>query len=157
MKHKNKPSKNNNKDDVRKEQVTDGFANFVAKQGYGTENLLTAGTYVFGDLTWNRQKLEAMYRTQWVTGVVVDTVAEDMTREGITIKSANDPQEILEMQQALTQMGIWRSLLEAIKWGRLYGGAIATIDITKKPPVAQNKCTKAPNKPPMANLAPRNI
>jgi len=35
---------------------------------------------------------------------------------------------------AMTRLGIWHSLLEAIKWGRLYGGAVAMIVIDGQDP-----------------------
>jgi hypothetical protein len=114
-------------DDVKK--FTDGFANFVAGMGQGVNNLTSAGTYVFDNLTQNRIKLEAMYRGSWMAGAIVDRVADDMTREGIDIESDIDPKKMQEMQRALTTMGIWKSLQKLFKWGRLYGGAIAVIEI----------------------------
>lgn len=109
--------------------TNDGFANFNARMGMGAQNLLTEGTYIFDMLTRNRVKLEAMYRGSWIVGAAVDSVAEDMTREGINIHGTLDPEHIQEMQSKLTRLGIWGSLLDAIKWGRLYGGALAVLII----------------------------
>jgi len=105
----------------------DGFANLTARMGLGAQNVLSEGTYTFNLLTRNRMTLEAMYRGSWIVGAAVDSVAEDMTRAGINIHSTQEPDQIQIMQQMLTRMGIWQSLLEAIKWGRLYGGALACI------------------------------
>lgn len=105
----------------------DGFANFNARMGMGAQNLLSEGTYIFDLLTRNRVKLEAMYRGSWIVGAAVDSVAEDMTREGINIHGTTDPEHIQEMQSKLTRLGIWQAMLEAIKWGRLYGGALAVL------------------------------
>ena len=52
-----------------------------------------------------------------------------MTRAGISIKGDSQPEQIEQMQVAMTRLGVWASLLEAIKWGRLYGGAIAVINV----------------------------
>lgn len=107
----------------------DGFANFTARMGMGAQNVMSDGTYIFDLLTRNRIKLEAMYRGSWIVGAAVDSVAEDMTRAGINIHSTDDPEQIKQMQSMLTRLGVWGSLLELIKWGRLYGGAIAVINV----------------------------
>ena len=112
----------------------DGFANLTARMGLGAQNVLSDSTYIFDLLTRNRIKLEAMYRGSWIVGAAVDAVAEDMTRAGINIKGGDDPEAIQQMQSKLTRLGIWHSLLETIKWGRLYGGAIAMIVIDGQDP-----------------------
>lgn len=112
----------------------DGFENFLAKMGAKAENLLSAGNYSFDLLTQNRLKLEAMYRSSWVTGIAIDAKAEDMIRSGIDITSSIEPDQIQEMLSALSSMGIWSSLSDSIKWGRLYGGSIAVLDIDGQEP-----------------------
>lgn len=112
----------------------DGFANFTARMGLGAQNILSDSTYIFDLLTRNRMKLEAMYRGSWIVGAAVDAVAEDMTRAGVNIKGSDDPEAIQQIQSKLTRLGIWHSLLETIKWGRLYGGAIALIVIDGQDP-----------------------
>lgn len=112
----------------------DGFANLTARMGLGAQNVFSEGTYIFNLLTRNRMKLEAMYRGSWIVGAAVDSVAEDMTRAGINIHSTQEPDQIQIMQQMLTRMGIWQSLLDAIKWGRLYGGALACIVVDGQDP-----------------------
>lgn len=112
----------------------DGFANFSARMGLGTQNVLSDSTYTFDLLTRNRVKLEAMYRGSWIVGVAVDSVAEDMTRAGVSIKGSDDPEAIQKMQSSLTRLGVWRSMLDTIKWARLYGGAIAMIVIDGQDP-----------------------
>lgn len=107
----------------------DGFANLTARMGMGANNVLSDGMYIFNLLTKNRIQLEAMYRGSWIVGNVVDCVAEDMTRAGVTIKGEDDPEKIQQMQASMTRLGIWGALLETIKWGRLYGGALAVIII----------------------------
>lgn len=112
----------------------DGFANLAARMGMGAQNVLSEGTYIFDLLTRNRMKLEAMYRGSWIVGAAVDSVAEDMTRAGISIHSTTEPEQVQQMQAMLTRLGVWDSLLEAIKWGRLYGGAVAAIVIDGQDP-----------------------
>lgn len=106
----------------------DGFNNFFAKLGLQTDNVASKGKYTIGNLlSRDRATLEAMYRTSWIIGQVVDTVAEDMTKEGISITSVASPDRIKKMQAAITKLGIMQSLCSTIKWSRLYGGAIAVI------------------------------
>jgi phage-related protein (TIGR01555 family) len=129
-------------DSTTKNKFSDGFANFVSRQGYGADNMLTAGVYTFDNLTNDRLQLEAMYRQSWIVGAAVDSVAEDMTREGIVINSTNEPDEVQKMTTSLSRLGIWRSILEAIKWGRLYGGAIAVLNIDGQDPTTPLDVTK---------------
>lgn len=112
----------------------DGFANLAARMGMGAQNVLSEGTYIFDLLTRNRMKLEAMYRGSWIVGAAVDSVAEDMTRAGIAIHATTEPEQVQQMQAMLTRLGIWDSLLETIKWGRLYGGAVAAIVVDGQDP-----------------------
>lgn len=112
----------------------DGFANLAARMGLGAQNVFSEGTYIFDLLTRNRIKLEAMYRGSWIVGAAVDSIAEDMTRAGISIKGDIEPEQIEQMQVQLTRLGVWSALLEAIKWGRLYGGAVAMIVIDGQDP-----------------------
>lgn len=110
--------------------TTDGFDNFVSKLGLNNNNALSAGTYEFNLVTRNRIKLEAAYRGSWVVGQVVDVVAEDMTRAGVNVTTSESDGAIpKKLQKAMIRLQIWNSLQLLIKWGRLYGGAIAVIQI----------------------------
>lgn len=109
--------------------VQDGFDNFVSRLGLNNDNTLSAGTYEFNLVTRNRIKLEAAYRGSWVVGAVVDSVAEDMTRAGIDIETAKGEGDIRKLGSTISRLQISQSLASLIKWGRLYGGAIAVIQI----------------------------
>lgn len=121
-----------------RQPTLDGFANFTARMGAfsgaGVGNVLSDGTYLANLITRNRVILENMYRGSWIVGAAVDSIAEDMTRAGVTIKGEDDPQTIQELQASLVRMGIWSALLRAIKWGRLYGGALAMLHIDGQDP-----------------------
>ncbi len=107
----------------------DGFDNFVARLGVNSNNTLSAGTYEFNLVTRNRIKLEAAYRGSWIVGAVVDSVAEDMTRAGITLTTSEADADIKEFKNTMTKLQIWGSTCQLIKWGRLYGGAIGVMQI----------------------------
>lgn len=109
-------------------QTFDGYNNFSAKLGLQTDNLSSKGSYTLGNmLSRNHVALEAIYRTSWIAGQVVDTVAEDMTKEGISMYSTMSPDHVQKLQSKMTELAIWRSLCSCLKWSRLYGGAIAVI------------------------------
>lgn len=106
----------------------DSFTNFLAKLGANTQNLQSYSQYSLSPfVTRNRIDLEAAYRSSWLVGQVVDTVAEDMTREGVTINSKLPPEDVKLIQSTFTDLNIWHEISNTIKWARLYGGAIAVI------------------------------
>ena len=107
--------------------TADGFQNFAARLGLGAGSQNDQSTYGFDFLSRDRVKLEAMYRSSWVVGQVVDVVAEDMTREGVNLRGLDDPSDAEEIQRAMDDLEIWNELTNVIKWGRLYGGAIAVM------------------------------
>lgn len=109
-------------------ETLDSYSNFVAKLGLNTNNLQTNSTYSLPPfLSRLRVLLEAAYRSSWIIGQVVDTVAEDMTRDGISMASKLSPDDINIIQAKITELSIFHELCNAIKWARLYGGALAVV------------------------------
>lgn len=117
------------RDERRQAKSTrDGFVNFGLNLGVGTNNALSESSYGFNPITRNRTLLEWIHRGSWLAGVAIDLVAEDMTRAGIEIQTQLKPEDLEQIQRGMTELGIWdgtNSLNAGIKWGRLYGGAIA--------------------------------
>jgi hypothetical protein len=58
---------------------------------------------------------------------MVDVVAEDMVRGGIDIQAEMQPGEVDELLRYMRRMGVNGRLSDALKWSRLYGGAVAVI------------------------------
>lgn len=110
-------------------RTADGFENFAARLGLNNDNSLSASFYAFNLMTRNRIQLEAAYRGSWIVGRVIDTIAEDMTKAGIDITTNEADEDISDIQTKISRLQIWTSLCSLIKWGRLYGGAIAVIQI----------------------------
>lgn len=110
-------------------KVADGFDNFVSKLGLNNDNTLSAGQYVFNLITRNRILLEAAYRGSWIVGAIVDSVAEDMTRAGVTITTNKGDENIKELKSAISRLKIGQSLCAGVKWSRLYGGSLAILQI----------------------------
>jgi hypothetical protein len=107
----------------------DSFQNFAARVGIGTDNLSSHSTYGFNPITRLPIMLEWMYRGSWIVRKCVDAVAEDMTKAGVTFGSALKADAVDGMQASLNDLGVWQGLGETIKWGRMYGGALAVIQI----------------------------
>lgn len=76
--------------------------------------------------TLNRTMLEFVYQSSWMCGLAVDIVAEDMTREGVDIKD-KEPDVVDGLNSMFDDLGVWSGICDAIKWSRLYGGAIAVM------------------------------
>ncbi len=111
----------------KKTRTTDGFQNFVARLGTGTDSILSKGTYSLDSMfiTRNRTLLEGAYRGSWIVRRMIDVIAEDMVREGIDIITEADNEKILKVQKHLSMLSIWDSLAELHRWGDLFGGAAA--------------------------------
>ncbi|NII73251.1 hypothetical protein FHW84_001820 [Dyella sp. SG562] len=105
----------------------DSFANFEARVGIGTNNQSSQSSYQFDYISRNRVQIEAMYRSSWICGAVVDCIAEDMTRAGIDLNTSLSPEEQTKIHAAFERMQLWDRLCDNLKWGRLYGGSIAVM------------------------------
>ncbi len=103
----------------------DSFANFAQKLGMGADNPLSTATYSFNPITRQRMLLEWMYRGSWIAGLAVDIIADDMTRAGIEFKTELPPDQSDKIDTMALALGIWNGINETIRWGRLYGGAVA--------------------------------
>lgn len=113
-------------------QTADGFVNFVSRVGVNParpQNQLSVSHYQFNLLTRNRTQLEAAYRGSWIVGQVIDAWAEDMTRAGINITTNEGAENVKKLQTEISRLGIWKSICSEKKWARLYGGAIAVMQI----------------------------
>ena len=108
----------------------DAFNNFIARLGIQGNNPSSSSRYNLGPfLSRDRLQLEAMYRSSWLVGRVVDCKAEDMTKSGVEIFATMKPEDIQKLQSSISSFGIWHDICQGLKWGKLYGGAIAVIMI----------------------------
>jgi phage-related protein (TIGR01555 family) len=108
-------------------RVNDSFQNFQQNLGIGTDNATSGSTYGYNPITRNRVLLEFIHRGSWVGGVAIDAVADDMTRAGVDVGGEDRPQNILAVNKEAVHLDIWGKFNEAIKAGRLYGGAILVL------------------------------
>jgi phage-related protein (TIGR01555 family) len=110
-------------------KTRDGYENFINSIGLHQNNPQAGGYYDFDLITRNRLLLEAAYRGSWVLGVGIDAVADDMTREGVTLATSHAEADIPKLMPAFSRLKIWNSLNKGIKWGRLYGGSLGVMQI----------------------------
>lgn len=108
-------------------KTLDSFTNFAMKMGIGADNPLTTARYGINPISRNRIQLEWMHRGAWLAGLAIDIVADDMTRAGADFTSEIDPQDQQAIQKTMTRLGVWDRLGDCVRWGRLYGGAIAIL------------------------------
>lgn len=122
-------------DDMRKtkraraaasQRFVDGVMNPLLRVGQWAGNTFSATTYRPQFQTIKRQELEWAYQGSWMCGLAVDIVAEDMTREGIEL-TCEDPALADRIDRVLELTRAWDGICDAIKWSRLYGGAIAVM------------------------------
>ena len=111
----------------RREFFSDGIQNYIQRVGNLQPQTSAVSRYSYGFKSFDRTDLEALYQTSWLGGLAVDVVAEDMTREGVALESPERPDAIDAIESAMDRYRIWDGITSAIKWSRLYGGAIAAI------------------------------
>jgi phage-related protein (TIGR01555 family) len=126
---KNKDSNAKSKTKNKAHMAADSFANFMQRVGVGANNTLSQSGYIFNNLTNNNRMLEAQYRGSWIVGAIVDSIADDMCRAGITLRSNIAADKLDKIYAAYSNLRIWESMADTIRWARLYGGAIAVMQI----------------------------
>lgn len=108
--------------------TSDSFVNTAAKLGYGAGSQQDGAGYQLDFISRNSYMLESAYRSNWLCGMAVDTVAEDMTRAGIQVQCDDmDPENVDVMHREFERLGVWNELANGVRWGRLYGGCIVVL------------------------------
>lgn len=115
--------------DTKQAPVTtmDAFSNPIARLGYGTQDLLQATQYPLTRMTQNYQLLTSLYRENWITQNIIETIPGDMVRKWYTLKCNVGPEYVDALQRLERKVHLRKSLLEGMYWGRLYGGAAGII------------------------------
>lgn len=116
------------------QKTTDSYQNMTAGAGLRTEHQRTAYQYQPDWTSRNRQLIENSYRSSWLVGQAVDTIADDMTRKGINITSRMTPDAKMRMEGRWEALSLWDAINDIIKWSRLYGGALGCIIIDGQAP-----------------------
>ena len=106
-----------------KRRTADSFLNPFNRLGSGRNNLLSFNEYPLTRLTQNYALLNSLYRNDWIAKKIIDSVAEDMTKNWYRLDGAIEPSQITALQSAERRMHLDKKILEGLRWARLYGGA----------------------------------
>jgi phage-related protein (TIGR01555 family) len=107
----------------------DAFSNPLARLGAGTPDASQFTLYTRQNFTMQYNTLTNLYRENWVVKRLIDVVPEDMTKSWYRIKSQLAPDHKQQITRLERTTRIRARILEGLKWGRLYGGAVAVIVI----------------------------
>lgn len=109
-------------------RAIDGLTNLVA--GMGTMQDKRTGNGYLPSMTLTRFTLESMYRDSWLAKRIVNSVADDMTREWFDVNfDGNTPEDRQALAGIEKRFNVKGKTNEALRWARLYGGAVIIIGI----------------------------
>lgn len=111
--------------------IRDGLENLTAELGT-SQDKRHKGRFVNNrrlSLLGNNEELSAMYRTDWLSGKVVDIIPNDMTREWRSFTGEIEPDivDLLVAEEERLQLN--KKINLAHRWARLYGTAFVVISV----------------------------
>lgn len=77
----------------------------------------------------SQDELNAMYRTDWLAGKVVDIIPDDMTREWREFTGDMEPETVKLLEDEEDRLDLAGNFNLAHKWARLYGTAFIVMSI----------------------------
>ena len=104
----------------------DGYANPAAFLGEESP-LISSGTFRRSGLTMNTELLTTAYRESWLAMRIIDMPSEDMTRGWYRLTTRMDDEDLRDLRRLEARHSVRQEITNAIRWARLYGGAIAVI------------------------------
>ena len=104
----------------------DGYSNAAAFLGDDSP-LLAAGTYRRTGLTSNTELLTVTYRENWLAKKIIDMPSEDMTRAWYSLSTSMPEEDLHALKRLEAKHSVKQEITNAIRWARLYGGALAVI------------------------------
>lgn len=110
-------------------KTSDSYQNFIAHVGRGTGNIHDASNYKANFITQYKDKLDQLYRSEWLIGEIVDAVADDMTWKGVIITSKLEQTKKSLLLESFNDLYIMKSINKCLKLARLYGGSLGIIAI----------------------------
>ncbi len=106
----------------------DGYSNAAAFLG-DDSTLLSAGTFVRTGLTAQTELLTTTYRVSWLAKRIIDMPSEDMTRAWYSLSTSLPQEALTDLYRLEAKHSVKQEITNAIRWGRLYGGALALMVI----------------------------
>lgn len=107
--------------------VADMYANPAANTGFASSSLVNGGVYVPYRISLDYMQLLNMYRGSWKVRNIIDCVPEDMLKAFPTLQTEVDATDIIEFNKMVADTMTLQKLVEGLKWGRLFGGALGII------------------------------
>lgn len=112
--------------------ITDAYANPRANIGFGSTSSVNGGGYVPVRISLDYQELLNVYRGSWIVRSIIDTVVEDMLKDFPALECALEPDDIADFERVVATTRTLEKIIEAKKWGRLFGGALAIMVLAGK-------------------------
>ena len=109
--------------------VFDTFMNQLARLGSASENIISAAEYPLTRLSRNYTLLNSLYRNSWICNKIINTIPEDMMKNGWSMTAELKPEETDRISKLEQRTLVREKILEGLYWGRLYGGAGAIMII----------------------------
>ena len=106
----------------------DGYSNAAAFIGEDSP-LMSSGTFIRSGLTGKSELLTATYRVSWLAKRIIDMPSEDMTRAWYRLSTSLPESELDALRRLEAKHSVKQEIANAIRWGRLYGGALAVMVI----------------------------
>ena len=106
----------------------DGYSNALAFLGEDSP-LISAGTFHRSGLTAQTELLTVTYRENWLAKRIIDMPCEDMTRAWYRLSTGLPEAELHRLKRLEAKHSVKQEIANAIRWARLYGGALALIVI----------------------------
>lgn len=113
----------------QRRQTNDSFINPFDRLGFGRNNLLSTNEYPITRLTQNYALLNSLYRNDWIAKKIIDSVAEDMTKNWFALQGTLEPQLISAYEKIERKTHVKKAILDGLRWGRLFGGAAGVMVI----------------------------
>jgi len=121
-----------------KPRIVDGLSNVVA--GLNTDRDKRFFSNYDVPLAQSRVDLESMFRGSWISRRIITTVADDMTRAGWRLNwdgYDDDEDGAQAIKKAEAAFAIKEKVNSAIRWARLYGGAVILLGVAGEEDLSQ--------------------
>jgi len=117
--------------DARTELTQDGLENLIAQLGTDKDKRSFSRFVNSKRLSADGGEVElnALYRTDWGAGKIVDIIPDDMTREWRQFTGDIDPKMVKQLTDEEDRLELVEHFNQAHKWGRLYGTAFIVMSI----------------------------
>lgn len=119
------------------EALHDSLENLVAQLGT-SQDKRSHSRFVNSkrlSLDGNQEELNALYRTDWLAGKVVDIIPNDMTREWRYFSGDIEPETVEKILEEEDRLKLRSAFNDAHKWARLYGTAFIVMNVDDGEPV----------------------